>query len=271
MLKVAAAARRKVNPEISVVSARSGCEQETGENCPSCAHAGRAQLAAAPEPYTGAMETASVLAVCRVHQLLPDEGSVGVTAIDKRPVEGPVKVHKLGLHGDVQASRIHHGGEDQAVYAYSQADADYWAQELQRDLPPGIFGENLRVSGIDPTGAVIGERWKIGLDVELEVTSPRTPCAAFQRRMGEPQWVKRFTEAGRVGAYLRVIKTGTIQAGDHIHRLYVPQHGVTIGKWFSEPDLESMEALAGRRGRRRDPARSPSTTRSSRHCCAAGQ
>lgn len=189
------------------------------------------------------METASVLAVCRVRQLLADQGSVGVTAIDKQPVEGPVKVHKLGLHGDVQADRINHGGEDQAVYAYSQADADFWAAGLSRDLPPGIFGENLRISGIEATGAVIGERWKVGLDVELEVTSPRVPCATFQRRMEEPQWVKRFTQEGRVGAYLRVVHTGTVQAGDHIHRTYVPKHGITIGQWFSEPDLEMIEAL----------------------------
>jgi MOSC domain-containing protein YiiM len=189
------------------------------------------------------MHTATVLAVCRVHQLLPDEGSVGVTAIDKRPVDGPVKVHKLGLHGDIQASRIHHGGEDQALYAYSEADADYWVGELQRELPPGIFGENLRVAGIETTGAVIGERWRIGLNVEVEVTSPRVPCATFQRRMDEPRWVKRFTEAGRVGAYLRVIKTGSVRAGDHIHRLYVPRHGVTIGQWFSEPDVDAIEAL----------------------------
>ncbi|MEE2521090.1 MOSC domain-containing protein [Pseudarthrobacter sp. J75] len=189
------------------------------------------------------METASVLAVCRVSQLHPDQGSVGVTAIDKRPVEGPVKVHKLGLHGDVQADRINHGGEDQAIYAYSQADADFWAAQLNRDLPPGIFGENLRVSGIEATGAVIGERWKVGLDVELEVTSPRTPCATFQRRLGEPQWVKRFTEAGRIGAYLRVVHTGSVQAGDHIHRTFVPKHGITIGRWFSEPDLEMVETL----------------------------
>lgn len=168
---------------------------------------------------------------------------MGVTAIDKRPVDGPVKVHKLGLHGDIQASRIHHGGEDQALYAYSQADADYWVGVLQRELPPGIFGENLRVAGIETTGAVIGERWRIGLDVEVEVTSPRVPCATFQRRMDESQWVKRFTEAGRVGAYLRVVKTGSVQAGDHIHRLFVPKHGVTIGQWFSEPDLDAIEAL----------------------------
>ena len=168
---------------------------------------------------------------------------MGVTAIDKRPVTGPVKVHKLGLHADIQASRLHHGGEDQALYAYSQADADYWTDQLQRELPPGIFGENLRVSGIEATGAVIGERWKIGLDVEVEVTSPRTPCATFQRRMNEAQWVKRFAEAGKVGTYLRVLRTGTIRAGDHIHRLYVPTHGVTIGKWFSDPTVEDMEAL----------------------------
>src|SRR6478672_330786 len=189
------------------------------------------------------MDTATLLAVCRVHQLLPDEGSVGVTAIDKRPVDGPVKVHKLGLHGDVQASRVHHGGEDQALYAYSQTDADYWTGALQRELPPGIFGENLRVAGIETTGAVIGERWRIGLDVEVEVTSPRVPCATFQRRMDETQWVRRFTEAGRVGAYLRVIKTGSVQAGDHIHRLFVPKHGATIGRWFSEPDVDASGAL----------------------------
>lgn len=189
------------------------------------------------------MDTASVLAVCRVHQLLDDPGSVGVTAIDKRPVAGPVRVHKLGLRGDVQASRVHHGGEDQAIYAYSQDDADYWAAELGRELPPGIFGENLRITGISATNAIIGERWKIGLDVEVEVTSPRTPCATFQRRMNEAQWVKRFAEAGKVGTYLRVLRTGTIRAGDHIHKLYVPTHGVTIGKWFSEPTVEDMEAL----------------------------
>ncbi|WP_064721801.1 MOSC domain-containing protein [Paenarthrobacter nicotinovorans] len=190
------------------------------------------------------MNTASVLAVCRVHQLLPDPlGSVGVTAIDKRPIEGPVKVHKLGIHGDVQASRLHHGGEDQAIYAYSQEDADYWSGELQRDLPSGIFGENLRVSGIETTGAVIGERWKVGLDVELEVTSPRTPCATFQRVLGEPTWVKRFSEAGRVGTYLRVVKTGSISAGDHIHRTFIPKHGITVGQWFSDPTPELVQTL----------------------------
>ncbi|MDQ1623282.1 MAG: hypothetical protein QOH19_1700, partial [Actinomycetota bacterium] len=96
---------------------------------------------------------------------------------------------------------------------------------------------------IETTGAVIGERWKVGLDVELEVTSPRTPCATFQRRMGEPHWVRRFAAAGRVGAYLRVVRTGSIEAGNHVHRIFGPAHGVSIAKWFSDPSVEDMESL----------------------------
>lgn len=189
------------------------------------------------------MGTASLLAVCRVHSLLPDASKVGKTAIDKRAVRGPVPVGALGVEGDSQANRVHHGGPDQALYAYSQADAHFWGGELQRDLPPGVFGENLRVSGIEPTGAVIGERWRIGSDLEVEVTSPRTPCATFQRWLGEPKFVKRFSAEGRVGAYLRVVRPGTIQAGDDIQQLFIPAHGITVGQWFSRPDLPSMQAL----------------------------
>lgn len=97
-----------------------------------------------------------VTAVCRVDRLLPDSGTIGVTAIDKRPVAGKVRVRPLGLHADVQADRKHHGGEDQAVYAYADEDADYFAASLGREIPPGLFGENLRTTGVDVTGAVTG-------------------------------------------------------------------------------------------------------------------
>jgi MOSC domain-containing protein YiiM len=185
----------------------------------------------------------SLLAVCRVHMLHPDSSDVGVTAIDKRAVTGPVKVHELGLHGDVQASRKHHGGKDKALYAYSQHDADYWAQELGQDIPPGLFGENLRTAGLGATEAVIGERWRIGADVVVEVTMPRNPCATFQRRMDQPKWVKRFTEAGRVGAYLRVVHKGRVQAGDAISVLVRPAHGITVGDMFAAPTPERVRTL----------------------------
>lgn len=161
----------------------------------------------------------SLLAVCVVHALRTDSGPVGVTAIDKRAVRGPVRIGRFGLRGDVQADRAYHGGEDQAVYAYGQDDAEHWARELGRDLPAGWFGENLRVGGLDPNAARIGERWRVGADVLLEVTAPRTPCATFARWVGgedERGWVRRFRDAGRVGAYLRVVQRGSVQAGDPV-------------------------------------------------------
>ena len=153
------------------------------------------------------------------------------SGIDKRPVEGRVAVHPLGLDGDVQVNRKHHGGEGQAVYAYGQEDADFWIAELGRELPPGRFGENLRTTGLDLTGAVLGERWRVGTAL-LEVTAPRIPCANFARFWDVPQLVKRFTARGAPGAYLRVLETGELGAGDAIEVVSRPDHGVTIDLTF---------------------------------------
>ena len=153
------------------------------------------------------------------------------TGIDKRPVDGRVAVHLLGLDGDVQVNRTYHGGEGQAVYAYAQEDADWWAAELDRELPPGRFGENLRTTGLDLTHAVLGERWRVGTAL-FEVTAPRIPCANFERFWGVPQLVKRFTAHGATGAYLRVLETGQVGAGDAVDVLHRPAHGVTTGLLF---------------------------------------
>jgi len=167
----------------------------------------------------------SVTAVCIVHDLRRDSGYFGVTAIDKRPQTGKVKVTKYGLRGDVQADRKHHGGVDKALYAYSQTDADYWSQQLGRELPAGWFGENLRIEGLDVNAARVGEVWRIGDTVTVEVTMPRTPCQTFARWVGgadEKGWVKRFSDERRLGPYLRVTKTGTIAAGDPVTIVSVP-------------------------------------------------
>lgn len=194
-------------------------------------------------PTLEGMKTARVVAVCRVHQLLPDAGTVGVTAIDKRPVEGPLRVRRLGVYGDVQADRANHGGEDKAVYAYSEDDAALWAQELGREIPAGYFGENLRIDGITASNAVIGERWRFSTGAVLEVTMPRIPCATFARRMGEDGWVSWFTRAGLSGAYLRVVTPGDVEAGTQFSVEHVPDHGVRVGAWLADPTREKAEAL----------------------------
>ncbi len=177
--------------------------------------------------------------VCRVGDLHGDAGAVGVTAIDKRPVTEPVRVGRFGLRGDVQADRANHGGPDKAVYVYDAAEAARWSADLGEEIGPGRFGENLRTAGLAVDDAVIGERWRIGAELELEVTGPRTPCATFGRWLGQDRWVRRFTERGRTGAYLRVITPGHVRAGDTVVVTDRPDHGVTVSGWFTErtPDL----------------------------------
>src|SRR5215472_9060079 len=99
-------------------------------------------------------------------------GRPGRSAIDKRPVLGPVAVGLLGLDGDECADTEHHGGFEQALYAYAREDLDWWTEQLARELPSGIFGENLTTSGISITTALIGEIWQLGTAV-VQVTSPR--------------------------------------------------------------------------------------------------
>ncbi|MCF6743203.1 MOSC domain-containing protein [Blastococcus sp. KM273128] len=177
--------------------------------------------------------TARVTAVCvSGADLLPlPDRKPNRSGIDKRPVTGRVTVGPHGLDGDVQVNRKYHGGDGQQVYAYAQEDADFWTAELGRELPPGRFGENLRTTGVDLTAAVVGERWRVGTAL-LEVTAPRIPCADFARFWDEPQLVKRFTAHGASGAYLRVLETGDVGAGDAIELLHRPDHGVTVGLTF---------------------------------------
>ena len=135
-----------------------------------------------------------------------------VSGIYKEPVNGPVQINTLGLAGDVIKDGKHHGGVDQAVYLYGQADYDWWTSELEQELAPGTFGENLTISELESADFQIGDRLKIG-NVALEVTAPRIPCGTFAARMGDPQFAKKFRQAERPGLYCRVIQPGQVETG----------------------------------------------------------
>ncbi len=184
--------------------------------------------------------TGRVTSVNVVHALIPDQrGDLDRTAIDKRPVAGRVPVQRTGVAGDVQYDRKHHGGPDKAVYAYAREDLDWWSGELARPLADGQFGENLTTTGVDVTGALIGERWRIGSDgLEVEVTMPRIPCATFQGWLAEPHWVRRFFAHRAPGAYLRVTTEGSVAAGDAIEVVHRPQHGIAMLEVFELRDAD---------------------------------
>ncbi|WOP19526.1 MOSC domain-containing protein [Raineyella sp. LH-20] len=210
--------------------------------------------------------------VCVVHQVLPDAGRVGRTGIDKRPVEGPVKVGPLQLAGDEICDTKHHGGRFRAVYVVSDEDAAVIEAELSRapeeiltrteeaDLrtdgtvprspgagadrtpPVGWLGENFRVSGLSMSDVLLGERWRIG-DVEIAFTEPRVPCSTFQRWVQEESWVRRFADLGRPGALAEVIRPGAVRAGLPVEVVHRPDHGLTIGE-ASRPSMPPAKAAA---------------------------
>ncbi len=193
----------------------------------------------------------------------------GRTGIDKHPVEGPVRVTDpgpkgeggSGVAGDAVCDLRHHGGSDQAVYAFAREDLDAWERELGRALPNGSFGENLTTAGLRVGEALIGERWRIGGELVLEVASGRIPCRTFQGHLGEARWVKRFTQAAAPGAYLRVITPGSVRAGDPVEIVHRPDHEVTVELQFravtTRRDLLPLLLPAGE-------ALSPSTLRKAR-------
>jgi MOSC domain-containing protein YiiM len=163
----------------------------------------------------------------------------GKTGIFKEPVDGPVRVTFGGIAGDAISDTENHGGVDQAVYVFGAPDYAWWSETLGRELPPGTFGENLTVAGLESAGGRIGDRLHAG-SVVLEVTAPRIPCVTLAVRMGDPRFLKLFRRAERPGLYCRVVREGSVRVGDPV--AYEPYRGATISaiemfRDFFDPDL----------------------------------
>jgi MOSC domain-containing protein YiiM len=178
-----------------------------------------------------------LLSVNLAAQTLPTPHDTGRTGIGKHPVTWPVAVsdpgpkrrghpRPNGLAGDIVCTTEHHGGTDQAVYAYAREDLDWWERELGYELPAGQFGENLTTRGLDLTGTLVGERWRIGGTVVLQATSPRIPCATFAHRMGEPKWVEEVHRPRRDRNLPARCRTGRDQGrGPHRGHQASASHG----------------------------------------------
>jgi MOSC domain-containing protein YiiM len=138
------------------------------------------------------------------------------TGIFKQAVKGRVALRKLNLEGDRQADLTVHGGEYKAVYGYPLEHYDYWRGELPgRELPMGVFGENLTMEGLTEDAVYLGDRFGIG-SAELIVTQPRLPCYKLGIRFDMDDMVKRFLASGRSGFYFAVTREGEVEAGEEI-------------------------------------------------------
>ncbi|MEM7165549.1 MAG: MOSC domain-containing protein [Planctomycetota bacterium] len=148
------------------------------------------------------------------------EGRTIETGIYKEPVSDRVHVTAQGLEGDQQADLRVHGGEFKAVYGYGANSYAWWEEQLDRELPWGMFGENLTIADLDDNDVSVGDVFSIG-DVKLEAVQPRMPCSKLAMRFNDPGIVKRFLDAARPGVYFRVLESGTVRVGDDcvaVHR-----------------------------------------------------
>jgi len=181
-------------------------------------------------------------------QTLNWKGDEVTTSIFKSPVPGPVMARRHNLEGDRQSDRRVHGGEYKAVYAYAAEHYEWWSAELQRELEPANFGENLTIRGFDEPAVCIGDVFRVG-GAELEATTPRLPCYKLGIRFGDARMVKRFAQAGRWGIYFRIAREGPIAVGDEVtvvsrHPARLPVYEIARIHMWDQDDLPVIQQLA---------------------------
>jgi MOSC domain-containing protein YiiM len=154
------------------------------------------------------------------------------SAILKVPVPSAT-VLALGLAGDAQKEKKHHGGPLKAVLVYGAShypahwDAvlpahaaanDVALRNMSSDVDAsqygfGAFGENLTIDGLTESTVCLGDIWRIG-SCELRITEPRGPCATLTRRWMRPALLPEFHATAAAGWYNAVHRVGAVTTGD---------------------------------------------------------
>ncbi|OLS27699.1 MAG: hypothetical protein HeimC2_10590 [Candidatus Heimdallarchaeota archaeon LC_2] len=155
------------------------------------------------------------LNVSQIKQVLW-KGKEITTGIFKEPVTEKVSVRGVNITGDDQADRSVHGGVNKAIYSYPTEHYPFWKKHfLEKELPYGMFGENLSTQGLLETETHVGDRIKIGT-TELIAVQPRMPCYKLGIRFETQNIIKKFYQSNFSGIYFKIAKEGEIQVGDTI-------------------------------------------------------
>jgi MOSC domain-containing protein YiiM len=136
------------------------------------------------------------------------------TAFFKRPIAEPAYARVNGIDGDGQADLAVHGGPDKAICVYSFDHYPFWQDVLKiESLPTGAFGENFTVAGLEEANICIGDTWRVGEFVIVQVSQPRQPCWKLARRWQRKTLALEVQDNGKTGWYFRVLQEGPVQAG----------------------------------------------------------
>lgn len=152
------------------------------------------------------------------------------TAIFKDAVDEPVELGVHNLAGDQQADLSVHGGLDKAVCVYSADHIGAWQHELRiADWGAAAAGENFTIAGQTETSVCIGDIFEVGSAI-VQVSQPRSPCWKLARRWRRPDLPKRVLRSGRTGWYLRVLRSGRLQANELLRLVDRPCEEWTIDR-----------------------------------------
>jgi len=156
------------------------------------------------------------------------------SAIAKVPAHGPVAVTALGLAGDEQADRVHHGGMDMAIHHYPRDHYPAWEAFIGPHpllAGEGAFGENVSCLGLDEHSAAIGDRYRLGTAL-VEISQGRKPCWKLSHRFDDKRVTAEVVRSGRAGWYYRVLEPGTVAAGDRLELVERPHGEWTVDRVF---------------------------------------
>ena len=147
---------------------------------------------------------------------VPWDGKMIQTGVFKEPVNGTLEVKGINIDGDNQGNRKSHGGIDRAVYAYPMEHYEYWkSQYPNKELPFGMFGENLTTEGLFEDKVCVGDIFRIGT-AEIMAVQPRMPCYRLGNRFNDQSIIDKYLETDFCGIFFKIIKEGKLCSGDEI-------------------------------------------------------
>src|SRR6476659_4124954 len=158
---------------------------------------------------------------CSKPELLVADHQSVKTSFRKLPIESEdIFLTLTGFNGDSVKHIDVHGGNDKAICCYSTQRFPHWKNELNLDLVPSAFGENLTLEGEESLeeNVYIGDRYQLG-EAIVEVSEPRGPCFIIGIRYNYKPFAKLCQDTGYTGFYLRTIKEGMVKKTDKLIHL----------------------------------------------------
>ena len=160
--------------------------------------------------------------------------SVIETGIFKYPVSTPIFLELENVRHDQIENRVHHGGIDQALYAYGEQHYHFWKELYpDQDWNYGMFGENVTITDFDETAIHVGAIYQLGT-AKIQVTKPRQPCMKLGIRFNTQKIVKDFWNSTKSGVYFKVLEMGEVKPGDSLKLLENMPDNPTIAQVYSE-------------------------------------